>query len=121
MKKKTGLIIAALALALILGFSAFQSNADSVGSIIPTGEVKGTKQEKTNQYEDALSVEEVKQIALQKFDGKVTDIELDEDDGRLIYEMELKNEKQEADIDIDAVTGEIVEFDIDEDDDHWDD
>lgn len=57
------------------------------------------------------------EIALKEFAGTITDLELDEDDGRLVYEIEVRDGKEEADFDIDATTGEILELDIDTEDD----
>lgn len=56
------------------------------------------------------------EIALKEFPGTVTDLELDEDDGRLIYEIEIKNGKEEADFEIDAYTGDILVIEMDTDD-----
>ncbi|MYL43844.1 PepSY domain-containing protein [Virgibacillus salexigens] len=67
--------------------------------------------------EDLIGVEKAKEIAKNNFDGKVVSIELDDDDNRLIYELELKNGKKEADFDIDAKNGEILEMDVEADDD----
>lgn len=66
---------------------------------------------------DIISHEEAKKIALQKFDGTITEFELDEDDGHLIYEVEMENGNQEAEFEIDAKTGKILEMEIDTDDD----
>lgn len=55
-------------------------------------------------------------IALQEFPGEVTDFELDEEDGRLIYEIEIESNKGEAEFEIDAYTGEIIVIEIDLDD-----
>lgn len=54
------------------------------------------------------------QIALAEFPGKVEGVELEDDDGRLIYEIEIENGEQEADIEIDAITGKIIVIDIDD-------
>lgn len=127
MNKKTGLGIGALAICLVIGFTAYQSNAAPTEPIVAaseTNEVQETKEEtveKQDRFDGVLSIEEAKQIALTEFEGKVTEIELDEDDGRLMYEVELKNETHEAEIELDARTGEIIELDIEEDDDRWDD
>lgn len=63
-----------------------------------------------------LSVDEVKAIAQKEFDGTVTEVDLDEDDNVLKYELELKNGNQEAELEIHAKTGEILEMEIDEED-----
>src|SRR5699024_1104663 len=62
-----------------------------------------------------LSVEEVSKIALQQFSGEIDEIELDEENGRLIYEIEIERGEQEAEIEIDAYTGEVIVIEIDED------
>ncbi|SNZ17156.1 Uncharacterized membrane protein YkoI [Terribacillus aidingensis] len=55
----------------------------------------------------------------------LTDISLDEDDGKLEYEVELRNGKEEIEVTIDAETGEVTytekEMDDDQDDDGDDD
>ncbi|PAV30689.1 hypothetical protein CIL05_06195 [Virgibacillus profundi] len=97
-----------------------------------TGEVlkENTKETKTNDVptkeqdvktsnKDVIGIEKAEEVALKEFAGTITDLELDEDDGRLVYEIEIENGKKEADFEIDALTGEILEMEIDleEDDD----
>jgi uncharacterized membrane protein YkoI len=72
--------------------------------------------EKTAKEQKRISYDEAKAIALNKFDGTIKEIELDEDDGRWIYEVELKKGKQEADMEIDAYTGEILFLSVEYDD-----
>ena len=64
-----------------------------------------------------IGYEQAKKIALSKFSGKIVKIELDEDDGRLIYEVEMKKGKREAVIEIDAYTGKILFMSLEDDDD----
>lgn len=58
------------------------------------------------------------QIALDRVPGaQVTDVqkcELDHDDGRLVYEIEIEFGGREYDFEIDAMTGQIIEQDIDD-------
>ncbi|WP_026906744.1 PepSY domain-containing protein [Paucisalibacillus globulus] len=63
--------------------------------------------------ENIMSVEEAKGIAVAEVGGKVIEIELDEDDGRYEYDLELRTDRGEAEITIDAVTGEVLELEID--------
>src|SRR5690625_1634388 len=72
---------------------------------------KEKKKEKT-----VISLEKAIQIALNEFPGTVYEAELDREDGRLIYEIEIKANGEEADFDIDAFTGEIISIEIEEDD-----
>lgn len=62
-----------------------------------------------------ISIEKAKDIALAKVAGAhIEKIELDEDNGKLIYEVELKKEKLEYDLEIDGLTGKIISFKIDD-------
>ncbi|GAA0420980.1 MAG: PepSY domain-containing protein [Bacillota bacterium] len=67
--------------------------------------------------EAIIGVDKAKEIAKQNFDGNVISIELDEDDNQLVYEVELRNGKKEADFELDAKNGDIIEMDIDTEDD----
>lgn len=60
-----------------------------------------------------IGFEKAAEIALEMADGKVTDIELGEDDGRREYEVEIRSAEYEYDFDIDAYTGEVLEQDRD--------
>ena len=65
-----------------------------------------------------VSIEQATQIALKQLDNsKVISTELDLDDGRYEYEIELVNNKYEAEVTIDANTGDILSVDIDREDD----
>ena len=82
-----------------------------------TNEPGQTEEKKENDASNAmLSQDAAKEIALKEFAGTVVDLELDEDDGRKIYEIEIENGEDEATVEIDAYTGEILVLDIDIDD-----
>lgn len=65
-----------------------------------------------------IGLEKAKQIALAKAPAGVTvkKIELDHDDGRAVYEGELKGNGVEYEFEIDAATGAILSWDTDYDD-----
>jgi uncharacterized membrane protein YkoI len=73
--------------------------------------------------EGLISQQEAMAIAIKEIAGEVVKIELDKDDGRYEYEMELKTDKGEADITIDAENGKVLELELDDhdDDDRYDD
>lgn len=61
-----------------------------------------------------LSQEEAKQIALQQVNGIVEDIEVEEENGLVVYEVEIEiNEDDDATVIINAYTGEIISVTID--------
>lgn len=67
--------------------------------------------------EKLLTMDEVVAIALKKAKGTVTDVELDDDDGRMHYDVEIEDGTYEYDFEIDAVTGEILDFEKERDND----
>lgn len=68
-----------------------------------------------NTNEDYISQEEAIEIALAEVEGTLESVELDDDDGRAVYEVEINTGAgdDDAEFDIDAVTGEILEMDVD--------
>lgn len=74
---------------------------------------ENNKTQQAEQKNTVISEQEARKIALKEFSGTIDDIELDEEDGRLIYEIEIEKGEQEAEIEIDAHTGEIIVIEID--------
>lgn len=70
------------------------------------------KNQSTSNTKTVIDSKKAIEIAQESFDGIVTDFELDNEDGRLIYEIELKSRNEEADIEIDAYTGEVLVIEI---------
>ncbi|SFS77925.1 PepSY domain-containing protein [Paenibacillus sp. 453mf] len=65
-----------------------------------------------------LSAADAEKIAIKQLsNSKVVQIELDEDDNRLQYEVEVVNSKYEAEVEIDANTGKVLSIDKDDRDD----
>lgn len=71
---------------------------------------------KQGQSKSKLTVEEAIAVARQHAAGTVKEVELDKDDGRLYYEIEMKDDKYEYELDIDAYTGDVIDFEKDLDD-----
>lgn len=65
------------------------------------------------QSEKLLTKEEAIAIAKKKANGTVEKIELDSDDNRKVYEIEMKDDEFEYEIDLDAATGEVLNFEKD--------
>ncbi len=77
-------------------------------------EPKITEKKKTDP-KTVISPQKAGEIALKEFSGEIDEIELEEEDGRLIYEVEIERDDLEAEIEIDAYTGEIIVIEIEED------
>lgn len=79
---------------------------------------KKNKKEKSNKKDKEnnaiIDVGEASEIALKEFSGRITEVELEEEDGRLIYEVEIESGDLEAEIEIDAHTGEVLVIEIDD-------
>lgn len=64
-----------------------------------------------------ITSEEAQKIAMDRVgnNGYLVKCELDMDDGRQVYEIEIQNGRIEYNIDIDAVTKEIIKYEEDHD------
>ena len=100
---KKWMIIPALAGAVAIGGVALANDSTVV-------DAASTK-------EDLLTLKEAKELALQQVEGKVTEIELETDDGRKHYDIEIKDGTYEYDLEIDAITGKVLKLEKDRDDD----
>ncbi|MCM3094316.1 MULTISPECIES: PepSY domain-containing protein [unclassified Cytobacillus] len=70
--------------------------------------------EKEINAENIISEQKAVEIAEQEVNGTMKEIELDEDDGQILYEVELKTNKGEADVDIDAESGKVLKVELDD-------
>lgn len=85
-----------------------------------TGEVFKVKSEKEDDQDEEITLDqklfsasEAIQLAEKEADGKFNELQLDDDHGTLIYDIELEG-KQEAEIKIDALTGKVLEVELDD-------
>ena len=69
---------------------------------------------KNNNY---ISAKEAIAIAIKHSPGTVKSVELDNDDNHAYFEIDIKDGKYEYEFEIDAITGEILDFEKDRDDD----
>lgn len=94
-----------------------QSNETQTGSTQTQQPSETTPQQSTD---TAVSLEQAQQLALQKAglsDSEVTwkKLEQDEDDGRIVYELEFISGRTEYDCEIDAATGNFLKFEQEQD------
>lgn len=83
----------------------FEINA-STGKIQNKKEIKpSTEPPKPN---TKITEQEARKIVLKEVEGTVTEVELDDEDGVLVYEIEVETDVQEGVVIINAFTGEVV-------------
>ena len=80
--------------------------------------LKGNGSSGTATQDGLIGEAKAKQIALAKAPSGATVVKckLDRDDGRYVYEIEMRSGNMEYECDINAVTGVIIDWDAD-----WDD
>ncbi|RKQ30912.1 PepSY domain-containing protein [Oceanobacillus halophilus] len=83
----------------------------------PKKSTNDVKDNKSSSKKTVIGSNQAKKIALQNFDGTIEELELDDDDGRLVYEIEMYKGNSEAEIEIDAYTGEVLVIEIETEDD----
>jgi len=100
MIKKKWMLIPAIAGVIAVGSVAMAEDA------VPSN---------SKQAKNLITLEEAKQIAVEKVkNGKVTEIGLDKEDGYYHFDVDLKDEMYEYDLEVDAYTGEIIKFEKEE-------
>ncbi|WP_187254665.1 PepSY domain-containing protein [Alkalicoccus halolimnae] len=111
--KKT--ILAAAVVAVIGGTSVYAAGNSNDVQTADLEETNSTQNQQTdeNSGEEQISSEEAVKQAQTVIDGTLDEVELDTEDGRLVYEVELDYQGEDYDFDIDAYTGEVVNIDDD--------
>jgi uncharacterized membrane protein YkoI len=65
-----------------------------------------------------ISIKDAKSVALGRVPGKILDAEFEKEHGRLQYAFDILGEDGKTyDVEIDAITGEVLQADVDDDDD----
>lgn len=72
------------------------------------GENNNSEKSKKTDKQTVIDIKEAMAIGLNEYSGTIKEIELDEEDGQLIYEVEIVSGNVKAEIDINAYTGEII-------------
>lgn len=77
------------------------------GEIKSKKEVESGDEDEPAQPNTKITKEEARRIALNEVKGTVTDIELDDEDGVIVYEVEIETKTKEAQVIINAFSGEV--------------
>ena len=75
-------------------------------------ELRNTLQTENGQQSNYITEQEAIDIALREINGVVDDVDLEDADGRMVYEVEIEDQETDEDVTIiiDAVTGQIIQF-----------
>ena len=73
------------------------------------------------QIDGLISFNEAKNAALNEVDGQIKNWDLDLDDDKPYFEFEIMLNGDEYEIEIDAVSGEVLDVEVDDDEKDWDD
>lgn len=102
--------------ALVLGACGANVSADDMEW--ETEEHSGAVTVKDNiETAAGTSAQEAVDKALKEFDGTVTDVEYDEDDGVYYYDIEIENGNEDFEVKLNAEDLSVIEQDLDRDDD----
>ena len=63
-----------------------------------------------------LSIAQVSEIALSAQQGTIEEIELENEDGKAVFEVEIRTGTGEVEVVIDAASGEVISIEQDDDD-----
>src|SRR5699024_8011400 len=113
---KSKLIISGMASVMVLGgafgVSVFEDKTKQVEEKTKTTNTEIDVEVNKETDLQLLSVEEVIQQVEQQYGATVVEIELDEDDGWMMYEIEMFNEEEnsEIELEINAKTGEVIDL-----------
>ena len=90
----------------------------ALAGLIMTGALVGAVSAQSAAEATGLSEEQAIEIALLEIPGDVQEIELEKEDGALVYEIEILGDSgQEFEIEISADTGTVIEIEAEDDDD----
>src|SRR5690625_4869269 len=90
MKKKIAIISGVLVIMITLGLGIYKSDA--------------------SRADPKLNYDEVRGLISAQYPGTVTEMELEKENNRAVYEMEIVNEGMEYELKVDANSGEIIKL-----------
>lgn len=86
------------------------SDDDLVGDDDDSSSVNANNTQINNTISQAQAIK----IAEEAVNGKMTEIDKDQDDGLLQYEVELRTDRGKAEVDVDASTGKVLKVEFDD-------
>ncbi|MBF0707567.1 PepSY domain-containing protein [Alkalihalobacillus hwajinpoensis] len=111
MNMKKTLIIGGTALGIAGGALLYQGS-DGIENVLASGNNESKLIE-----EAKISEAEAEKIALEEVSGDVIEKEVEKEDGKIVYEFEIKTDTGEKEVEIDGMSGDIIQVEDDEEDD----
>lgn len=94
----------------------------ALSGLLVAGGLVGAVSAQTVAAQTGLTQEQAVEIALMEVPGQVQDVELDDEDGAQVYEIEiLTADGNEMEVEIAADSGNVLEIEAEHDDDDEDD
>lgn len=86
-----------------------------LGGAVGVGAFSETTQEKESHF---ISMKKAEEIALTEVEGTIESVELEKDDGKVKYEIDIRDQhgNDDIDVEIDANTGKVIKVERDDDD-----
>lgn len=82
------------------------------------GEVSDQQEQQLLEKEAKITAEESTTIALKEVKGQVTDTELEDEDGTVVFGVEITDDQgKKHDVKVDAKTGKVLKVDVDDEND----
>ncbi|MYL65100.1 peptidase [Bacillus hwajinpoensis] len=112
MKFKKTFIIGGTVLGLA-GGAFFYQGTDGMENVLASTNVSESKL-----IEEAkISEAEAEKIAKEEVSGEVTEKEVEKENGTIVYEFDIKTDAGETEVEIDGMSGEVLQVEVDDEDD----
>ncbi|WP_283152752.1 PepSY domain-containing protein [Guptibacillus hwajinpoensis] len=111
MNMKKTLIIGGTALGIAGGALLYQGS-DGIENVLASGNNVSKLIE-----EAKISEAEAEKIALEEVSGDVIEKEVEKEDGKIVYEFDIKTDTGEKEVEIDGMSGDVIQVEEDGEDD----
>lgn len=111
MNMKKTLIIGGTALGIAGGALLYQGS-DGIENVLASSNNESKLIE-----EAKISEAEAEKIALEEVSGDVIEKEVEKEDGKIVYEFDIKTDAGEKEVEIDGMNGDVVQVEDDDEDD----
>ncbi|MCA0173939.1 PepSY domain-containing protein [Bacillus sp. RAR_GA_16] len=115
MKFKKTLIVGGTALGLAGGVFLYQGTDGMENAL-----ASASNNESKLMEEAKISEAEAEKIAKEEVEGDVTEKEVEKENGTIVYEFDIQTDSVETEVEIDGMSGEVLQVEADDEDDEDD-